>query len=307
MATLEVRPGAKPLRADFSQIANLFYQGTVQSQYTRGPLFIATWAHLTNAHLFPGTSIIAALHSAATATLLSLNQSVVTEISIGTPRASLDGSCSGDEDKDGPKDDDDNDDEGGNSDRGSYYPRKNSVVTATTTISQTFEPSHLIPWARSLSASEASPRDRKQALQELGPPPHARALLVIAEMSSEGNLITPAYTSACLSAARANAEFVMGFISQHSLNSSPNDEFLNFTPGVSLTPEGVEGRKRGDGLGQNWRSPREVIVKDGADVIIVGRGVLGAKDRKAEAERYRKAAWEAYEERIGRRDGHHEN
>lgn len=56
-------------------------------------------------------------------------------------------------------------------------------------------------------------------------------------------------------------------------------------------------------MGQTWRSPREVVVKNGADVIIVGRGVLGAKDRKAEAGRYRKAAWEAYEQRIGRRDG----
>ncbi|KAL8945755.1 MAG: hypothetical protein Q9222_007749, partial [Ikaeria aurantiellina] len=64
---------------------------TVQSQYARGPLRIATWAHLTNAHLFPGPAIIPSLHTAATSTLISLNQSVSTEITTGTPRGSIDG------------------------------------------------------------------------------------------------------------------------------------------------------------------------------------------------------------------------
>lgn len=283
-----------------------FLSGTVQSQYTRGPLAIATWAHITNAHLLSGPSIISALHSAATATLTSLNQSVVTEISAGT-RISLDDSDSDDEEVEGIKQHGGNYMEGGNQDRGDGYPRKNSVVNTTTTISQTFEPSPAVPWARSLSASEPSPTDSEEALRRLGPPPHARALLAIAEMSSEGNLITPKYTSACISAAREHSDFVMGFISQHSLNSAATDIFVNFTPGINLPPEGCKEGETGDGMGQMWRSPREAVVKNGADVIIVGRGVLGAKDRKAEAERYRKMSWEAYEQRIGRRDGelHH--
>lgn len=272
----------------------------MQSQYTRGPLSIATWAHLTNAHLFPGPSIISALHSAATATLTSLNQSVVTEITTGTPRASIDGSSSGDEAAVEGEDDDGDDSD--NLDPPPNAPRKGSGFTATTTISQTFEPSPPTLWSRSLSAGNSSLGDREHALQELGPPPHARGLLLIAEMSSEGNLITPAYTSSCVSAARAHSDFVMGFISQHALNSAPKDVFLNFTPGVSLPPEGEDGARKEDGLGQRWRLPREVIVGDGADVIIVGRGVLGARDRRAEAERYRKKGWDAYEERIGRRN-----
>lgn len=280
------------------------FPGTVQSQYTRGPLAIATWAHITNAHLLPGLAIISALHSAATATLASLNQSVVTEISAGTPRISLDGSDTEEEDVKGVEKPGGDYMEGGNQDRGDDYPRKNSVVNTITTISQTFEPSLAAPWARSLSASETSPTDMEEALRRLGPPPHARALLLIAEMSSEGNLITPEYTSACVSAAYEHSDFVMGFISQHSLNSAATDVFVNFTPGINLPPEGCkEGwGETGDGMGQTWRSPREVVVKNGADVIIVGRGVLGAKDRKAEAERYQKKAWEAYEQRIGRRN-----
>lgn len=257
---------------------------------------------MTNAHIFPGPAIISALRSAATATLTSINHTVSTEISIGTPSQSLDGS--------GNEDEDDEESEQ-SAQSPDAAPRKSSVVKATTTIFQTYEPSppHPNSFSRSYSSSEyTSPRDREQALQDLGSPPHARGLLLLAEMSSSGNLITSSYTSACVSAARAEAEFVLGFISQHSLNTSAEDVFLNFTPGVSFPPKDAEGtdrpdrmdNKRGDGLGQNWRSPREVILEDGADVIIVGRGILNSSERGREAERYKNAAWEAYEERIGR-------
>lgn len=275
--------------------------GTLQSQYTRGPLKIATWAHLTNAHLLPGPTIIPALQSAATAALASLNQSVSTEITTGTPCLSVDGSASEDED-----------DENSLATPPSTFHRKDSVVTAITTISQTYEPSptNIVTLERSLSSGETtSPRDREQALQNLGPPPHARGLLLLAQMSSEGNLMTPAYTGACVTAARHHPEFVVGFVSQQTLNSAPRDAFVTFTPGVNFPPdcaqcseaEDHKAASRGDGLGQRWRSPREVVLKEGADVIIVGRGVLNARNRAKEAERYRRAAWEAYEERIGRR------
>lgn len=117
--------------------------------------------------------------------------------------------------------------------------------------------------------------------------------------------MTPAYTSACVAAARAHPDFVIGFVAQHSLNSAPTDVFLNFTPGVRLPLEEVDGGRKietGDGLGQRWRTPREMVLQEGVDVVIVGRGILDARDRKTEAERYRKAAWEAYEDRIGKRN-----
>lgn len=152
-----------------------------------------------------------------------------------------------------------------------------------------------------LSQGEDEPQDRATALQELGPPPHARGLLLLAEMSSEGNLITPEYTKACISAARSNRDFVLGFVAQRSLNQTPEDAFLSFAPGISLPAEGRIDGVKSDGNGQQWRSPDEVIGRDGADIVIVGRGILGAEDRAKEAERYRKASWEAYEERIGRK------
>ena len=131
--------------------------------------------------------------------------------------------------------------------------------------------------------------------------------------------MTAAYTTACVSAAREHADFVMGFISQRSLNSAASDGFVSFTPGVNLPPEGegedgdegdggVEGDEgraggkwKGDGLGQQYRSPRTVVLGEGCDVVIVGRGILGVRDRRGEAERYRREAWRAYVERVGGR------
>lgn len=269
-------------------------KGTVQSQYARGPLAIATWAHITNAHIFPGPAIITSLHSAANETLFSLNQSVSTEIYTGTPRHSLDGSLNEGEVLVSPP----------TADTISVrpleaYERKGSIVTATTTISQTFEPGPPSPGLyRTLSSTAGDATDRELALQELGPLPHARGLLLIAQMSSEGNLMNEAYTSACVEAARKHPDFVLGFIAQRSLNED-KDGFLTLTPGVNLPPEGVRGDwSMTDGQGQQWRTPKGVVGKDGADIVIVGRGILNNKDRGKEAERYRKAAWAAYEERI---------
>lgn len=152
-----------------------------------------------------------------------------------------------------------------------------------------------------LSRGEDEPQDRATALEELGPPPHARGLLLLAEMSSEGNLMTPEYTEACISTARSNKDFVLGFVAQRSLNQDPEDAFLSFAPGISLPAEGQAHGVKSDGKGQKWRGPDEVIGRDGVDIVIVGRGILGAEDRAKEAERYRKASWEAYEGRIGRK------
>ena len=92
---------------------------------------------------------------------------------------------------------------------------------------------------------------------------------------------------------------MLGFIAQHSLNKEPNDAFLTFAPGISLPKKGDEA-VAGDGKGQQYRGPEQVIGRDGVDVVIVGRGILGAADRGREAERCKDAAWRAYEGRIGR-------
>ncbi|MCJ1455423.1 orotidine 5'-phosphate decarboxylase [Mycoblastus sanguinarius] len=309
-----------------SQLTRRNPTDTVQSQYTRGPLAIATWAHLTNAHLLPGSSIIPTLHAAALQTLVSLNQSVATTITTGTPRVSLDSTgndfstpatttlVSVAEPSTSPITERSESDSSNPTQPEPIFShsrrqgRAGSQVSATTTISQTFEPmspKHPASLIHVLSIGEEddSFQDKERAFEELGPPPQSRGLLLLAQMSSEGNLMTLEYTRACVAAARKNKEFVLGFVSQRSLNEEAEDAFLHFTPGVSLPPEGEADANaaRGDGKGQKWRLPKEVVGKDGADVVIVGRGILGAEDRGREAERYREASWRAYEGRIGRK------
>ncbi|KAH9899936.1 Orotidine 5'-phosphate decarboxylase [Cubamyces lactineus] len=136
--------------------------------------------------------------------------------------------------------------------------------------------------------------------------PLGRGLLLLAEMSTKGSLAVGSYTEEAVRMARANRDFVIGFIAQRRMDgiglregeSSPGEDFFVLTPGVGLDV-------KGDGMGQQYRTPREVVLESGCDVIIVGRGIYG-KDNganpdavRAQAERYREEGWKAYQERIG--------
>ncbi|KGB78874.2 orotidine 5'-phosphate decarboxylase [Cryptococcus deuterogattii R265] len=134
--------------------------------------------------------------------------------------------------------------------------------------------------------------------------PLGRALLLLANMSSKGALARGEYTRQTVRMAReAGRDFVVGFIAQERVDAEPQDEqdaqeeedWLIMSPGVGLAA-------KGDKLGQQYRTPREVVLEAGADVIIVGRGIYGVQGGeeavKAEAERYREEGWKAYEERL---------
>lgn len=135
--------------------------------------------------------------------------------------------------------------------------------------------------------------------------PLNRGLLLLAEMSSQGNLATGDYTEKALEMARAHRDFVFGFIAMRRMTpavsaettSGSQEDFLVLTPGVGLDVTG-------DGQGQQYRTPRQVILDSGCDVIIVGRGIYGKGEGSPsdviirEAKRYQEAGWEAYEERV---------
>ncbi|PIL37083.1 hypothetical protein GSI_00775 [Ganoderma sinense ZZ0214-1] len=139
--------------------------------------------------------------------------------------------------------------------------------------------------------------------------PLGRGLLLLAEMSTKGSLATGLYTEEAVRMARANRDFVIGFIAQQRMDSvglrkgesSPDEDFLILTPGVGMDT-------KGDSMGQQYRTPREVVTESGCDVIIVGRGVYGkdngsnAEAVRAQAERYRAEGWKAYQERVGIHD-----
>ena len=277
--------------------------GTVQQQYSGGPLSIVQWAPLVNAHLFPGPDIIPALAESAQKAIRAYNTSVQTHIS-ASPAPSVDDAGNDDESDDAEEageeaGDDSNVEEESEYDRNG---RKHSVVSVSTTISTNTEtispPPSLRPTMSQGSTEEgdddddANEQDREAQLEELGPPPFYRSLLLLAQMSSKDNFLTPQYTEACVKHARSNKNFVMGFIAQQSLNSEKDDNFITMTPGVQLSAGG-------DSMGQQYNTPRKVIAQAGSDIIIVGRGIYGASDRQRAAHEYRKQGWIAYEERLG--------
>ncbi|KAI9300792.1 Orotidine 5'-phosphate decarboxylase [Cunninghamella echinulata] len=146
-------------------------------------------------------------------------------------------------------------------------------------------------WAHITNAHTVPGEGIIHGLKEVGLP-LGRGLLLLAEMSSKGALTKGTYTEESVQMARQNQDFVFGFIAQHQMNQLPNEDFIVMTPGVGLDV-------KGDGLGQQYRTPHQVIVESGCDIIIVGRGIYGSPDQIVEqATRYRDAGWDAYLERC---------
>ena len=151
---------------------------------------------------------------------------------------------------------------------------------------------HISEWADIVNAHLLPGPGIIDGLAKVGQPLN-RGLLLLAEMSSSQNLITPNYTKKTLEFALdpKYSKFVIGFISQHALTDVPH--LIHMTPGVQ---GGIEDSKSamGDHLGQQYLTPYRVIVENGSDVIIVGRGIYEAKDPAHAAQLYQKAGWNAY-------------
>lgn len=116
-----------------------------------------------------------------------------------------------------------------------------------------------------------------------------RACILLAEMSSSGNLLTESYSSAMLQMAQDHSDFVIGLVAQKQLRE--DGDLICFTPGIGI----VESK---DALGQNYKDPKLAVSKEGTDVIIVGRHIYGAKDPLQQAKMYRELGWQGYLERT---------
>lgn len=53
-----------------------------------------------------------------------------------------------------------------------------------------------------------------------------------------------------------------------------------------------------DNLGQQYNSPEVVVLEKGADIAVVGRGVIEAKNIATAAKEYKNKLWSAYEKRL---------
>lgn len=143
---------------------------------------------------------------------------------------------------------------------------------------------HIADWADIVNAHSVSGPGIISGLAEVGLPKQ-RGLLLLAEMSSVGNLINADYIQKTVRMAEQFPEFVLGFIAQRKISNDP--WWLYMTPGVQLE----EGK---DTLGQQYVTPTKALLENESDIIIVGRGILQAKDPLLEAKKYRQAGWDAY-------------
>lgn len=114
-------------------------------------------------------------------------------------------------------------------------------------------------------------------------------LLLLAQMSSKGTLITKEYTQKTVAMAEEHKDFVIGFITQQKLSN--NETFINFTPGVQFN-------NANDNLGQQYITPEKAILDNHTDIIIVGRGIYKSNELISEAEKYQLAGWRAYQQLL---------
>ena len=108
-------------------------------------------------------------------------------------------------------------------------------------------------------------------------------LLLLAQMTSKDNLFTPEYQHKTIEMSENYPDFVAGWITNQRLTDNP--DHVHFTTGVKIT-------EQSDGLGQQYKTP-QVAIENGADVVIVGRGVIKASDQKTMSKLYKDISWEA--------------
>jgi len=149
-------------------------------------------------------------------------------------------------------------------------------------------------WAHITNAHPVPGPSVVEGLASVGMP-LGRGLLLLAEMSSRGTLAAGTYSEQGVEMARKYRDFTIGFIAMRRPTDA--EDFLIMTPGVGL-------HSKRDDLGQQYRTPREVVYDSGCDIIIVGRGIFaGISDPEQiarNAKTYRDEGWKAYLERIGK-------
>ena len=96
-------------------------------------------------------------------------------------------------------------------------------------------------------------------------------ILVLIEMSSEGNLLTPSITASILTWIEENAENISGIICQSPIFFDL--PFPIFCPGVNL------GATRGDGQGQQYRNYFDLVkLPNRPDFFVMGRAITDDPD-----------------------------
>jgi len=122
-----------------------------------------------------------------------------------------------------------------------------------------------------------------------------KSCLLIAQLSSKGNLIDDNYIKETVKIAEDNKDFVIGFISQKRVCNDP--AMVHIAPGIQLKDDSMR-----DTLGQQYVTPEMSIIDQKCDIIVVGRGIINSDDPIATALKYKQIAYNSYLKRISFND-----
>lgn len=124
-----------------------------------------------------------------------------------------------------------------------------------------------------------------------------RGVFLLAEGSSAGSLTNDQYRTDTVKMAAQFPELITGMVCQSAqFRSEPG--LLQLTPGVRLPPDDIDACGESDKLGQQYNTPAHVILERGADIAVVGRGIIQSPEPVEAVKLYKKLLWDAYMQRI---------
>lgn len=86
------------------------------------------------------------------------------------------------------------------------------------------------------------------------------------------------------------SNLITGFVGQNK-ETFKDPGYIQLTPGVQL-------ESSNDDLGQVYNTPENVMLEKGADVVVVGRGIVAAQNPEAQAVLYKNTLWNHYLKRV---------
>lgn len=168
--------------------------------------------------------------------------------------------------------------------------RKFADIGNTVTLQFTKGIFKISEWADLVTAHSLPGEGILKALKEASENKKPLGVFVLAEMSSEGHLMSSEYSAKTIQMINAYTDITAGVVCQNAdLFDSPG--LIQLTPGCKLN-------ESGDDLGQKYNSPEYLVKEKGADIAVVGRGIIASKNPTEVAKTYRDRLWSAYEERL---------
>lgn len=170
--------------------------------------------------------------------------------------------------------------------------RKFADIGNTVALQYGAGPFRIVEWADLVTAHSLAGAAMLRGLESVMSDGVDRGVFLLAELSSDGALTTAAYAEETMRVATGGeaSGCVTGIVCQ-------TGALVRSAGLIQLTP-GCRIGESGDELGQRYDTPDYVVREKGADIAVVGRGVVQAKCVESAAKMYREQLWQAYEKRV---------